>query len=283
MNWSGIGLGRREAGVASVHNAASTVGWSTRRRWPPDAASANAAFGGRESADRPTSRARRMPATTVGWSTRTRWPPAAASVHSALAAGKAPTALRLRNPLPLAGVARYQCGAMATVDFPRRPIRRIHPSTHRAMKGGIRTIHHASDVAVLERVDMDVIRVTTEILFIADLVLPVAPLPDAALIAQPIRQGTRLAQRQASREVIFQYLPAHREVGIARWQRPQAVHMVRQHHPGIDTERMAGPGCAYRLTQKVNMPHQQIRGAIPQIHGEEIGRTRRPGTAIVGH
>src|SRR5690606_38695671 len=182
MNWSGIGLGRREARVASVQTPLSV-------------------------------------------------------------AGKAPTALRLALQ-PLAGVARYQCGALATVDFPR-PIRRIHPSTHRAMKGGIRPIHHASDVAVLERVDMDVIHVTAKILLVADLVLPVAPLPDAALIAQPIRQGTRLAQRQASRELTFQYLPAHREVGIARWQRPQAVHMVRQHHPGIDTERMAGPGCAY--------------------------------------
>src|SRR5690606_11177514 len=145
------------------------------------------------------------------------------------AAGKAPTALRLALQPP-AGVARYQCGALATVDFARRPIRRIHPSTHRAMKGGIRPIHHASDVAVLERVDMDVIRVTTEILFIADLVLPVAPLPDAALIAQPIRQGTRLAQDRKSTRLNS----SHVKISYAVFCLKKKKHTKQREHTHIE-------------------------------------------------
>lgn len=47
---------------------------------------------------------------------------------------------------------------------------------------------------------------------------------------------------------------------------------------------MIAPNVAFCVTQRINMPHQQIvAGAFEQIHGEEISAARMPGASVVGH
>src|SRR5690606_39517857 len=97
-----------------------------------------------------------------------------------------------------------------------RPTLRIYPLAHRAVERGIRPIRHTGDMAVFQRVDMDVIRVTAVVLLVANQVLPISPLPDSAFAAAQVRQGALFVRRQVTRKTGLEHLPAHREIGIAR-------------------------------------------------------------------
>ena len=55
---------------------------------------------------------------------------------------------------------------------------------------------------------------------------------------------------------------AHREIIIAFQQGPDTMQMVRQHHPGIDMERVALPHAAHRLTQKKFVPNLLAMSSI---------------------
>ncbi len=60
------------------------------------------------------------------------------------------------------------------------PIRRIVTEFHMTMKRGRRPVAHPRNETVLDRIDMDIIKMPGKIAFIPDCVLPIAPLPDAA-------------------------------------------------------------------------------------------------------
>ena len=49
------------------------------------------------------------------------------------------------------------------------------------MKAAERPVTHATDEAVLDGIEMDVIHVTLQVVIVANGVLPIAPLPDALL------------------------------------------------------------------------------------------------------
>ena len=61
------------------------------------------------------------------------------------------------------------------------PIRRTDAEPHHAVKRRMRPIHDARDVAVLHRIEMDVVNMALEIRLMADCVLPIATLPDPSL------------------------------------------------------------------------------------------------------
>ncbi|MFD2271728.1 hypothetical protein ACFS07_12650 [Undibacterium arcticum] len=56
----------------------------------------------------------------------------------------------------------------------------------------------------------------------------------------------------------FYQTPAHRKIDIAHRQLDHAMQMIRQHDPCVDDERMRDPHHAHRITQKINVTHQQI-------------------------
>ena len=52
--------------------------------------------------------------------------------------------------------------------------------------------------------------------------------------------------------------PATGEVGIARRQRPQAVHMVGKDNPGADAEGGVESHLPNSVPQRLNLRHQQV-------------------------
>jgi hypothetical protein len=123
-------------------------------------------------------------------------------------------------------------------------------------------------MAMLERVEVDVIEVALIVGIVANQMLPVTPLPNAALTSG--RKGRRSAfvLWQAPWENEFDRLPAQRKARITRRQRPQTVHVFGQHHPRINMKGLAVFDRPYRSTQQLNFPHQQIAGTVMQVHGK---------------
>ena len=61
------------------------------------------------------------------------------------------------------------------------PISGIYALLNKAVKGGIGPIGHSCHMAVLDRVEVQVIHMRAKVRLIADAVFPVTPLPDATL------------------------------------------------------------------------------------------------------
>ena len=72
-------------------------------------------------------------------------------------------------------------------------------------------------------------------------------------------------------------------VVVAIGQSDDAMHVLGQHHPGVDPERAFPPRASHRLPQGVDAAYQQIRAAFEQIDGQEIGPAGNPQASIVRH
>lgn len=71
------------------------------------------------------------------------------------------------------------------------------------MNARIRSVRRVDDVAVLDRIDVDVIHMLHPISLVTDPVFPIAPLPDAAFPPGLAACADRLGSRQAAREARF--------------------------------------------------------------------------------
>ena len=111
-----------------------------------------------------------------------------------------------------------------------RPIRRMCPVFHKAVKARIGPVRHAGDVPVFDRVVMEVVAVAFEIPLIANRLFPEPALPDAPapIAVAGIRQGLLVAARRQPGwgEVLFDRAPAFGIVGIIRRQGPDGMNMV---------------------------------------------------------
>jgi len=76
------------------------------------------------------------------------------------------------------------------------PIVGIESEFGHAMKRRIRPIPHSGYKPMLDRIDMNIVDVTRKIVFIANCVLPIAPLPDAAFALEGTTLGNALAARK---------------------------------------------------------------------------------------
>ena len=137
------------------------------------------------------------------------------------------------------------------------------------MNRRVRPIDRAFDVTVLDRIEMDVRHVTIQIVIVPNLVLPISPLPDAALpLAQPAR-ADRLTLCKSARKPRLDERPARRLVRIVFGQAPDRVQMIGQDHHRDDLERVALPGQSLHGSQRFNVRNQQIALAIREIDGEK--------------
>ena len=100
-----------------------------------------------------------------------------------------------------------------------------------ARVGPVQKVMH---MLVFQRVEMDVVEVALVILLVADQMRPIAALPNTTLAVLALRGGERLHARQQSDETELDHLPAQGKIRVAVRQRPQAMHVFGQHHPGID-------------------------------------------------
>src|SRR5947208_5000022 len=100
--------------------------------------------------------------------------------------------------------------------------------------------------AMLDRIDMDVIDVTPKIVLIADRMLPITPLPDAALALRGAASRNRLAGSEVARKRRLDQPPARCKVTVAFGEGPDRMQMIRENNYGGDREWMTSTSRAKR-------------------------------------
>ena len=151
------------------------------------------------------------------------------------------------------------------------------------MKGGIRPVDNPANQTMPEWIDMHVIKVSRVIFFVANEMLPIAPLPDAALMAGKLRVTTSLAGRECAGKGFFDLLPAPWKIIVPGRQGPETMQVLRQHNPSVDMKRPFLPRQAHCLSQHVDMPQQQIALPVKQIHGKKVRPACDTITKVFGH
>src|ERR1700738_4155637 len=144
-------------------------------------------------------------------------------------------------------------------------------------------IADAGDQAVLDRIDVAVLDVAAEILFVADQVFPEPTLPDAAFAARNANRAAQFSLGNNLGEVDLDQPPAQREIGVAGRQCPNRVDMIGQHHHGVNRERVARLREPRRLAQHLDMVCQQAPTPVEQIYSEEPASTGHERAAIIRH
>lgn len=134
---------------------------------------------------------------------------------------------------------------------------------------------------MLYRVVMDICHMVCIIPFVANPVLPIAPLPYSPFSFGDSDFRTPFGARQFLHKPDLDAFPAVGKIIIVRRQRPDRMHVVGQHHPRIDMKRAIPFGCTYRLTQFINMTYQQIQPSFEKVHGKKIRPARHPIPSII--
>lgn len=136
---------------------------------------------------------------------------------------------------------------------------------------------------VLDRVEMDVIRVARAVPIVPDGVLPEPPSPNAALAPLHLHCGALFIYRNGFCGGLFQCPPAPRVVIVPGWKGPDAMHVVGQHDPGIHVERRTGPNITDGVAENVDVGDKQPNPAVEQVDGEEVGPSQHSVAAVGWH
>ena len=104
------------------------------------------------------------------------------------------------------------------------------------MKTGIRPFRDGANQTMIERIDMDVIDVMSEVAFIADRMFPITALPHIVFTAKITNSRHSLADQCAGKPRLDR-LPARGEIRVIQRQGPHRMQMIRQDHHGIDNKR----------------------------------------------
>src|SRR5581483_4289932 len=162
-------------------------------------------------------------------------------------------------PIDLPGTRRSASAfsiARAIVAAPA-PIHWIHSTLDKFCERRIRPIRRARCVAVLDRIEVNVIAVGREIPLIANRMFPVTPLPDAAFAFGYAARRTVLPAGDPLRKFRFDQAPAQREVRISRRQRPDAVQVFRENDNRVDRKRMLSRDRAKRGSEEFDLLREQ--------------------------
>ena len=163
------------------------------------------------------------------------------------------------------------------------PIERINTLLDTTMKTRIRPIHHAPGIPMLHRIEMQIIHMTRIIPLIADRMLPKAPLPDTPLAPRRPDKRTPFRFRKLSCEPRLDKPPAIGEIEIPGRQCPNAMQVIRQHHPAIDHKRPAVTDIPYHGAQHIDIPDQSvIRETLQQVDRKKITATGNAVTSVIG-
>lgn len=136
---------------------------------------------------------------------------------------------------------------------------------------------------VLDRVEMHVVHVARVIPVIADRVLPEPPLPDAALAPTHPHRGALFIGRNGFREGLLHRPPASGVVIVPCRKVPDAVHVIRQDHPGVNVERRTGSDITDGVAERIDVGDEQFTPAVEQVDGEEVGSSRHSVAAVIWH
>jgi hypothetical protein len=137
-----------------------------------------------------------------------------------------------------------------------RPVLGINSEFYRTVKRRMRSIHDPSHQPMLDRADVDVVDMTRKVALVANGVLPVTPLLDAAFAPGSTALGNSFAGRQAAREARFDQPPAGGGIRVALRQCPDRVETIGQDDHRLDRERMVPPRLPKRGPQFVDVLRQ---------------------------
>jgi hypothetical protein len=147
----------------------------------------------------------------------------------------------------------------------------------------MRPIPNPRHKSVLDRVDMNVVDMTREIVVITNSVFPITSLPDPALSFGSTALGNLFTRAEASREGRFDQPPASGKVGITFRKSPDRVQMIRQHNHRVDRKRMTPPCFTKRNPQLLDTLCQQPKTPVRQVDGEKEAAPSTKVAAIFGH
>jgi hypothetical protein len=147
-----------------------------------------------------------------------------------------------------------------------KPVHRIKPLSNADFERRVGPVCNVRDIAVFDRIEMDVIHMRGEVGIVAYAVLPKTPLPNSALLMTPSRLRKTLIGRKAPSKDRLDQAPAGRKIVVTGRERPDTVEMVGQDHPRIDRKRAdsadrpdGSPQDIHRSCQQViAMPLQEI-------------------------
>jgi hypothetical protein len=125
-------------------------------------------------------------------------------------------------------------------------------------------------MSMLDRVVVNVIDVTSQIVVAPNGVLPVTPLPNAFIALFNLASGAQLRAGESTRKFAFNETPTHWEVQIARWQRPNRMQMIGQYADGNGFERIMISSKFVRFAEAIDMPHKKVARPLGKRDREEV-------------
>ena len=153
-----------------------------------------------------------------------------------------------------------------------------------AVQAGVGPFDGATDEAVLDRVVMDVIDVVTVIGFIADQVLPIPTLPDAAFATSLTYGRSMFGDGYLLAESLLDPPPATGEIAVSGREGGNAMQMLGQDDPCVDPEASPACGVYDGMLEEIQSADQQVVAApFQQVHGEEVGAALVPKASVIGH
>jgi hypothetical protein len=162
------------------------------------------------------------------------------------------------------------------------PIIRQQTFPHIPMERGVRPIAHPGYQPVLHWIEMDVIDVASEIVFIADRMFPEPPLPQCEIAIRPtLQSGFGLDQRAA--EMPLDPPPSTREIRVVWRQGEQDMKMIREDHDRVDREGALATCHSEGVAKRVDMIHKRSRASVGQCDREEESATRTKIASIPDH
>ena len=147
----------------------------------------------------------------------------------------------------------------------------------------MRPVAYLRNVAVFHGIEVDVIDVIAQIAFVADQMLPIAALPDAAFCLDMTPKRTTFVARHLFDKGCFDMSPTRRMIVVARRQLPYAVQVIGQNHDRDDVERPGRSRGGEGMPQHIHTIDQQRASPLQKIHSEEVCASRHPSTSIIRH
>ena len=127
------------------------------------------------------------------------------------------------------------------------PVCRQNSGFHIMVESRKRPIRHPPDQPMFHGVPMAIVNMAGKVEIVSYDMLPEAPLPHAPLTPCHPYLGAPFGAGNRPDEAYLDGLPAVGKIVVSRWQRPHAMHVIRQHHPSVDVKRSI-PAChAHRL------------------------------------
>ena len=117
---------------------------------------------------------------------------------------------------------------------------------------------------MFDRIEMNIVEVSSIVLLVTNGVFPEAPLPNAPFAAHPAADAEGFRRVNGFGKSHLDRLPTAGEIHVAFGEGPEGVHMVGQHHPRIDVERHQMPNSTNGCAQQSYIVDEQIAAAIEQ-------------------